>query len=191
MKIYTKTGDKGETALIGGKRLLKSELRLEAYGSVDELNSCLGIVGAFANHLRNQANLEPFCNDLVSQIHSIQNLLFSVGSHLACADAQFAKQLPVFDMGSVTVLELKMDEYTAALPELRNFILPGGSVLAAHLHLARTVCRRAERAVVRLHQKEPISEFIEVYLNRLSDFLFVAARYANFQQGQSDIVWKS
>lgn len=192
MKIYTKTGDSGETSLFGGKRVSKAELRLESYGTIDELNSSLGLVRAFLHTLRNQANLEPFATELNGVLEGIQIQLFTLGSHLACVDPKLQAKLPAPHPDAVEILERKMDQYTATLPELKNFILPGGGVVAAQFHLARTVCRRAERSVIRLHEeKEKIPEFAVIYLNRLSDFLFVAARYANHQQGLSDILWKA
>lgn len=191
MKIYTKVGDKGDTFLLGGTRVTKADLRLEAYGGIDELNASLGFVRAFVNSLKNQPNMSASCEDIDQQLAGIQNYLFTIGSHLACADEKLRAQLPPLSADPITALEQKIDDLTAHLPELKNFILPGGSVVGAGLHLARTICRRIERATVRYKKnQDPIDALIFQYLNRLSDFLFVLARYANQQQGIADIHWR-
>ncbi len=190
MKIYTKTGDQGSTSLVGGKRISKSDLRLEAYGSLDELNASLGFVRSFVLNLKNQANFAPLAEELEGKIQRIQNYLFTLGSHLACVDKNLLSKLPQFLDSEISWMELQMDELTEHLPELKNFILPGGAVVGSGLHLSRTLCRRAERCVVRLSQTETVEEHIVIYLNRLSDFLFVLARHANHQQGISDPIWQ-
>lgn len=179
MKIYTKTGDQGETSLYGGKRLPKSDLRLEAYGSVDELNSALGVCLA-------QDGSAPYAAALTS----VQQTLFLVGAELASA-AEAPTGLTLVSDQEITNLEQAIDRWQAELPKLTNFILPGGHLLASHLHLARTVARRAERAVVRLSQEQPVRPVLLKYLNRLSDYLFVMARQVNHQQGAGEVIWRA
>ena len=181
MRIYTKTGDAGETGLFGGGRVAKAHPRVVAYGDVDELNAALGVARATAP--------ENWAAELLEQI---QRDLFAVGAELAAPEpAKLAKTLAGHPIGEpdVTRLELAIDAHEEALPALREFILPGGAPKAASLHLARTVCRRAERAVVALGQDTRVSPFILQYLNRLSDLLFVLARAANAQAGRSDVRW--
>jgi cob(I)alamin adenosyltransferase len=181
MKIYTKTGDKGETGLFGGGRVPKDHPRVAAYGDVDELNSVLGMVRAAASNRFFDALLE-----------SIQRDLFALGGHLATPDpTRVAKSLEKGALSQERVVELErhMDEASLVLPPLRAFVLPAGTAVAASLHLARTVCRRAERGVVHLSHDEPVPELFIVYLNRLSDLLFTLARLANLQDGISDVTW--
>jgi cob(I)alamin adenosyltransferase len=180
MKIYTKTGDKGDTALFGGQRVPKDALRVEAYGTVDELNSVLGIVLADNNDTGVQMVLGP-----------IQMKLFALGAELATPDPNKASGVPHITGEDTTHLEGLIDSLGADLPPLRNFIVPGGTPAAARIHFARTVCRRAERAVVRLSRTEPVGEEAIVYLNRLSDLLFVLARYVNAKAGVQEVPWKS
>ena len=168
MKIYTKTGDRGQTGLIGGKRVSKASLRIEAYGSVDELNSASGVV-------LNQLEKVP----LHEKIRRIQNDL-----HLVCADLadpNLAGSTPRVSAAHVAALEKECDELEARLPALRQFILPGGAPAAAQLHWARTVARRAERRVVELAAQEEVNPYVIQYLNRLSDLLFLMARWVNVQ----------
>lgn len=181
MKIYTKTGDNGETSLFGGKRVWKDDLRIAAYGTVDELNAVIGI-----------ALTEIDDKELCSLLLSLQNELFVLGSDLATPLDKGNKGfvIPRIEKENYQRLELLIDKYEAKLPELKNFILPGGSKGAANLHLARTVCRRAEREVVSLSKNEEINSEVEIYLNRLSDLLFVLARYQNFITGTADINWQ-
>ncbi|MFH1867108.1 MAG: cob(I)yrinic acid a,c-diamide adenosyltransferase [Patescibacteria group bacterium] len=179
MKIYTKTGDRGITSLFGGKRVLKSDLRLECYGTVDELNAALGVV---LNHTGSE-----FCQKL---IEDIQKNLFVLGSELASSEGNLSSNLKLISEDSISSLEKTMDTIGKELPPLKNFILPGGSPLATHLHLARTICRRAERATVRLGQVETIRPEIIKYLNRLADLLFMVARQANHKLGKKEILWR-
>ncbi|MEW6196269.1 MAG: cob(I)yrinic acid a,c-diamide adenosyltransferase [Bacteroidota bacterium] len=181
MKIYTKTGDKGETSLFGGKRVLKDDPRLNAYGTVDELNSILGLTA-----------IEVQTDELKSIIKSIQNDLFTLGSDLATPMEKENKNfvIPRIDEKFSLRLESLIDKFDTQLPGLKNFILPGGSKGAGYLHLARTVCRRAEREVVSLSKVVDIGTHIIVYLNRLSDLLFVLARFENFSNGIEDISWQ-
>jgi cob(I)alamin adenosyltransferase len=180
MKIYTKTGDEGETSLFGGMRVPKDDLRVRAYGEVDELNAALGLAMAF----------EP--SD--SALASIQTDLFTIGAELATPDpAKLAKALnrsgAAIGGSGVAALENMIDHHEAKLKPLKNFILPGGTPKAAALHLARTICRRAERTVVALSHVEKINPAIVHYLNRLSDLLFVLARATNAQAGKPDVPW--
>jgi len=185
MKIYTKTGDEGSTSLVGGKRISKSHLRLEAYGTVDELNSAIGCARASSELTGKKAE---FIDTL---LENFQNELFNAGSRLACVDDRMLEKLPKIPMESIERMEKSIDQMTDELPPLKNFILPGGSEKAAHLHLARTVCRRAERLVVKLiDEGESVDPLSIKYLNRLSDCLFVLARYANHIAGVKDVVWK-
>jgi len=179
MKIYTKTGDDGTTGLFGGQRVAKYTLRIAAYGTVDELNSIIGIA---LTHKPTQTLKHP--------LEHVSSLLFTVGSDLATPLEPPAKyHIPRVEAAHVEWLEQLIDEFQEQLPELKNFILPGGSPLAAHLHHARTVCRRAERAAVELSHSENIGNIAVQFLNRLSDFLFVTARMANFLEGVDDIPW--
>ncbi len=181
MKIYTRSGDGGETSLFGGGRVEKSHRRVEAYGAVDELNAALGVASAIDPVDFERALLE-----------AIQADLFAIGSHLACRTPQKVAQAlerATLDPRRVAEMERRIDEADRELPELEHFILPAGTLKAAALHLARTVCRRAERAVVRLHGDEPVSEEFLRYLNRLSDLLFVLARLANRRAEVPDRPW--
>ena len=182
-KIYTRTGDAGDTGLFGGGRVPKHDLRVDAYGQVDELNAALGLALALEPH--------TFCRDL---LEGVQRDLFTVGAELATPDAtKLAKALkgPPVGPEQVAALEQAIDGYEAQVPALRQFILPGGAPKGAALHLARTVCRRAERAVVKLqreHQMGGLSSVVP-YLNRLSDLLFVLARVANHAAGAPEVTW--
>lgn len=193
-KIYTKGGDLGQTSLFGGPRVSKSHAALEAYGTIDELNALLGL------SLATSTNETLLCEtSLRETLLKIQNDLFSIGSHLACADEKWRSQLPALNDNCITNLENEIDSMTVTLPELREFILPGGDEVAAFLHVARTVCRRAERATVLFYEQAvphtPVSDehstkYIVKYLNRLSDFLFVAARFVNFKTNITEPKWK-
>lgn len=190
-KIYTGKGDQGKTGLVNGKQVSKSSARIAAYGTIDELNSILGMVGAQLQNSMKLANLSSFALHSLSEIQLVQNQLFCIGSHLACDDQSFCQRLPPLGQGLCERLENQIDEWTAVLPELKDFILPGGCESSATLHLARTVCRRAERAVTQLiDEGEWVESLIPIYLNRLSDYLFVFARYTNQQMGFADLIWK-
>ena len=180
-RIYTRTGDDGTTALGGGQRVPKDALRIEAYGTVDELNSVLGV--AMATGLVER---------LAEPVAVIQNELFHLGSDL-CVLEEDKEEMPVprIEARHVDALERLMDALNEELEPLANFVLPGGSLGAAHLHVARTVCRRAERLVVALAREEPVGELTVKYLNRLSDALFVMARYENRARGEEDVIWDS
>lgn len=181
MKIYTRTGDSGETGLFGGGRVSKHHHRVSAYGDVDELNSVLGVVRATEPTGFHDALFE-----------SIQRDLFSIGGHLATPDpekVEKALEKASLSEARITEFEQAIDAADERLTPLRAFVLPGGSPKAAALHLARTVCRRAERSVVALAHEESVPELFLVYLNRLSDLLFTLARAANVDAGQGDVTW--
>ena len=183
MKIYTKTGDDGETGLFGGGRVSKDSLRVAAYGAVDEVNAALGLARAL--------DPQEFADALLQRI---QRDLFTIGAELATPDpAKLRKALArsgaAIAESDVAALEDAIDSHESRLEPLKNFILPGGTPKAATLHLARTVCRRAERAVVALARDEQISPAILRYVNRLSDLLFVLARAANAHAGRPDVKW--
>ncbi|HUE95668.1 MAG TPA: cob(I)yrinic acid a,c-diamide adenosyltransferase [Longimicrobiaceae bacterium] len=184
MKIYTRTGDSGETALFGGGRVRKDHLRVEAYGEVDELNAVLGFVAAAAGAAGAGALLE--------RIHTVQEDLFAIGAHLATPDTaeKAASHLPPLPVARIAQMEGWIDEADARLTPLRNFILPGGTETAARLHLARATCRRAERRVAALLPAAPIDGGILMYLNRLSDLLFTWARTANRDASVEDVPWR-
>jgi len=178
MKIYTKTGDKGYTSLIGGVKVRKNNIRLEAYGTTDELNSHIGLVrdNLSDEHLRNM-------------LYDIQNNLFVIGSLLAAHPEKNKMQLPEINETDIEVLELEIDALTEKLPELTHFVLPGGHAFVSQCHIARTVCRRAERITVDLAENEPVAEIIIRYLNRLSDFLFTLCRWIAMQQNAEEVKW--
>jgi len=180
-KVYTRSGDDGTTGLGGGQRVPKDSPRIAAYGTVDELNSQIGAAIA--------AGLDP---EIGNRLSSIQNELFHLGSDLCTLEQDKAKRpVPVIGAGHVGALERWMDEMSTDLPPLENFVLPGGTPGAAHLHVARTVCRRAEREAIALSRIEKIGEHVVPYLNRLSDALFVAARFENRRRGAADVLWNS
>ena len=180
MKIYTKTGDAGETGLFGGARVSKASLRVEAYGQVDELNSAIGWARVPIS--------DPDLEDLLNQI---QNDLFEVGAELgSTAERKEKSAMPLIQDAQVTALERAIDTYEEGPPPLASFVLPGGSEGAARFHIARCVCRRAERSLVALGTLDTLRGELFRYLNRLSDLLFVLARHANHVAGVEDIPWK-
>jgi len=178
MKIYTKTGDLGETGLFGGRRVPKHHLRIEAYGTVDETNAVLGLAASRCS--------DP---ELCAAIQCVQSELFSVGADLATPLDVKSAHIVRVDESFVQRLEAEIDAWEEALPELKNFILPGGSEAGASLHFARTICRRAERAVTALAEQKTINPATQRYLNRLSDWLFVLARTANHRSGIAETAW--
>lgn len=181
-KIYTKTGDKGQTSLIGGTRVPKNHIRIESYGTVDELNSYLGLV----TDLNQDARINEW-------IREIQDRLFTLGAELATTPVKEVKmKLPDLHDSDITWLEELIDEMNEALPEMRSFILPGGCQAASVCHVARCICRRAERLCVGMkEQEEEVSDLILRYLNRLSDFLFVLSRYMTQLNGKEEIPWRA
>lgn len=180
-KVYTCTGDKGMTCLVGGVRIAKSSLRLEAYGTVDELNSHLGLLAAMIGE-----------GDDCVVLQRIQNTLFCVGTHLATDQSQTqlypSARLPE---GETAFMEQQIDVITAMLPETQGFILPGGCQAAAQAHVCRTVCRRAERCIMALSEMALVGSEILQYMNRLSDYLFVMAKKINFNNGRDEILWQN
>jgi len=182
MKIYTKTGDRGTTSLIGGTKVSKSHLRIDAYGTVDELNSWIGVV---SDHTSDEA--------LKKVLKEVQDRLFTIGSSLACDPEKEPKlKIPDLHEGDITFLESEIDRMSATLPEMKSFILPGGAPAVSFAHVARCVCRRAERLCVALQEVDlEVEDLVLKYLNRLSDHLFMLARYVGQQQGAEEIKWKA
>ena len=179
-KIYTKTGDAGTTALGGGQRVPKDDLRVEAYGTVDELNSVIGVAVAMG-----------LCEKLTNELKRIQNELFDLGSDLCFLEEDKKKwPLPQIEHRHITALESLIDEMTAVVGPLENFILPGGTLGASQLHVARTVCRRAERIVSTLAREQGVGDNVISYLNRLSDALFVMSRYENHVCNVPEPLWR-
>ncbi|MFA4852469.1 MAG: cob(I)yrinic acid a,c-diamide adenosyltransferase [Bacteroidales bacterium] len=179
-KIYTKTGDAGETSLIGGSRVPKHHIRIEAYGTVDELNSYIGLI-------RDQQINQHYKDVLLE----IQNKLFIAESLLASEKEEITKSLPGIKTEDISLLENEIDSMNKSLPELHSFILPGGHTTVSYCHIARCVCRRAERIVTSLSQNHPVDEIILKYLNRLSDYLFVLARKIAADNNTPEIHWKA
>jgi cob(I)alamin adenosyltransferase len=179
MKIYTKTGDSGSTGLFGGKRVSKDDARIEAYGTIDELNSWMGLLRDQEVNRSRQGFLA-----------SIQENLFVISSMLAAEPGNERIRIPKLDAGAVGMLEAAIDEMDRSLPEMRSFVLPGGHQSVSFCHVARTVCRRAERRLVTLYRQEEGDPQLLVYLNRLSDYLFVLARAMTQELGASETPWK-
>jgi cob(I)alamin adenosyltransferase len=180
MKIYTKTGDKGETSLIGGTRVPKHHIRIESYGTVDELNSWIGLI-----------NDQDIAQESKTILSEIQDRLFTIGSSLASDPEKSKMKIPDLHASDIELLENQIDKMNEMLPEMRHFILPGGHTSVSYCHLARCVCRRAERNVIHLHETEYVNEMVIVYLNRLSDYLFVLARFIGHQLNVNEIAWKA
>lgn len=178
-KIYTKTGDKGQTSLIGGTRLPKHHIRIEAYGTVDELNSHMGL-------LRDVIEDEATKQLLIS----IQDRLFTIGSHLAADPIKNKMVLPSLFEEDIVALEKAIDTIDALVPEMKSFVLPGGHIHVSYCHIARCVCRRAERAVLRLAENEKVEDIHFKYLNRLSDYLFMLSRHLTFINKAEELPWK-
>ena len=178
MKIYTKTGDKGQTALIGGTRVPKYHERIEAYGTVDELNSYVGLI---------------FCQDIGKEykalLKEIQDRLFTIGAVLATDPEKSRMKLPDLHESDIELLEKEMDKMNDALPPLKHFILPGGNTVVAYCHIARCVCRRAERITLQLAANTEVDQNVLIYLNRLSDFLFMLSRKLNHDANDEENIW--
>ncbi len=185
-RIYTKAGDGGLTRLVGGQKVRKDSPRIEAYGTVDELSACIGL----ARTILGATGAPTGAPELEAVLRRIQNELFNLGSDLATLPDDRHPQQPVIEERHVAALEAEIDGWNASLPELRSFVLPGGGAVAAHLHVARTVCRRAERLVVALMAIEPIGEQVLPYLNRLSDALFVMSRHTSRLYGEAEPLWE-
>jgi cob(I)alamin adenosyltransferase len=182
MKIYTKTGDNGTTALFGGERVLKSDIRVEAYGTIDELNSFLGLL------------IEKVqAHDISVYLASIQHILFNIGSVVATVDEKYIAKLPALHSADIDSLEQSMDKMNETLPAMTNFILPGGGEAASLAHICRTVCRRAERNLVYLASVQEVRKEVEfsiIFLNRLSDYFFVLSRKLAQLNGKNEVIWK-
>lgn len=179
--LYTRTGDTGETSLVGGQRVAKDSLRLESYGTVDELSSQLGVVAA----------AQGVSDEVKGQLQQIQNELFNIGGYLATAPGDAEPPCPSLEGGAmIQDLEGWIDTLDEQTPKIRAFVLPGGHPAAALAHVARTVCRRAERNILALSRKEHVDPAVIRFVNRLSDYLFAAARYINFTNGVAEIVWQ-
>lgn len=183
MSIYTKTGDAGDTSLYGGERRAKDDVRIEAYGAVDELNAHLGFCAAVLQ--------DPTLTDIHDILIRLQQCNFILGAQLARTETNEARKDPVITDQEVAFCEQIIDRLEGELPPLRNFILPGGSLGGAALHVARAVSRRAERAIIRLHKTEPVDATVIRYINRLSDLLFVLARAVNARAGVAETIWKN
>jgi cob(I)alamin adenosyltransferase len=182
-RIYTKTGDQGETGLFGGGRVAKDDERVDAYGEVDELNAALGLARSFARALQNVPELDQ-------QLQTLQEQLFTVGAVLATPRESAADgHIPHVRPEWITSMEARMDALDRVLPPLTHFVLPGGTDAASALHLARTICRRAERRVIPLHRSGHAPPELLVYLNRLSDLLFTLSRWCNQLAGRADVLW--
>ena len=179
MPIYTRFGDKGQTSLLGGEVVFKDETRVVAYGEIDELNAVLGVIIAACEY-----------QDITKMLNEIQKDLFTIGAELAFLPSNKKIRISHITADRVSDLENIIDKIEEQLTPLRNFILPGGTKLAALIHLARTVCRRAERSTISLNKKETINSEIIKYLNRLGDLLFVLARFANRKKRMREIIWK-
>lgn len=179
MKIYTKTGDKGKTSLIGGTRVSKSHLRIEAYGTVDELNSYIGLMSD-----------QPVNKTRLTVLKEIQDRLFTIGSSLASDPEKSKMKIPDLLEKDITLLESEMDKMNAALPELRAFVLPGGHPSISFGHIARTVCRRAERTVIALQEVDFVADLVIQYLNRLSDYLFTLCRTMHQDLDVAETPWQ-
>lgn len=185
-RVYTKTGDKGETGLVSGNRIPKSDIRIDLYGELDELNSRIGLCAS-------ELSMDLEFQQVVNFLHHIQSAIFDLGSNLACEIENRARyKLPQISDEFIADLELEIDKLDSELPELKNFILPGGSVTSAAIHVARTNTRTVERKLLMYYEKtkEELPQNSVIFLNRLSDYLFVLARYVNKQKGVDEINWK-
>ena len=182
-KVYTKGGDQGETSLVGGERVRKDALRISCYGTVDELNATIGLVLLALESAPGQETLHPI-------FIRVQNELFNLGAELATPDEDRRSRSPAVEARHIEALEAEIDQLNDELPALTSFVLPGGGAVSAHMHLARTVCRRAERLAVTLAAEEPVGDFAIRYLNRLSDALFVFGRWACMKAGREENLWR-
>ena len=179
MKVYTKTGDDGTTGLFGGARVPKHHIRIESYGTVDELNSYIGLV--------RHRDIDPFAKETLAEI---QDRLFTIGSILASDPSKSNLDVPDLHESDIEFLEKEIDRMNETLPEMRSFVLPGGNDTISFCHIARTVCRRAERLTVLLNENEPVAPIVIKYLNRLSDYLFVLSRKITQYNEGKEIPWK-
>lgn len=186
-KVYTRTGDKGKTRLAGGQQVWKDSLRVEAYGTVDELNAALGVVRVMN---KESGGASSSSDRLEEELRWVQNKLFDLGALLATAPGQTFKNMPTVTAKEIKRVEQLIDACQQELTPLKEFILPGGGKVSSFLHQARTICRRAERVCVRLAREEQVDPTIVIYLNRLSDALFVLARWVARTQGESEFLWE-
>jgi cob(I)alamin adenosyltransferase len=186
-KVYTKTGDKGETALVGGKRVPKDSLRIEAYGTIDELNSIVGLARAFNEEKLTDGDAHQFLDAVLRQI---QDELFDLGSELATPPEFFQEGMYRVGENEVRKIEQLIDKCQEELEPLKSFVLPGGGRIGAYLHQCRTVCRRAEREILRLSRAEALSEWPIKYVNRLSDLFFVLSRWISKKTGKDEYLWQ-
>ncbi len=184
-KIYTKTGDKGQTSLLGGTRVNKFDLRINAYGTVDELNAYLGLLRDLIASENTKLNKETYYNSLIE----IQDRLFTIGSHLAADPEKNKMALPPMHESDVTDLEKAIDAINDVVPPMKSFVLPGGHILVSHAHVARCICRRAERLVLELAEHEPVADLVKIYLNRLSDYIFMLSRGLATDLNANEIPW--
>jgi cob(I)alamin adenosyltransferase len=184
-KIYTKTGDKGQTSLLGGTRVNKFDLRINAYGTVDELNSYLGLLRDLIQAENIQIKSEVYRTMLIQ----IQDRLFTIGSHLAADPEKNKMALPPMHNSDVTDLELAIDKINELVPPMKSFVLPGGHILVSHAHVARCICRRAERIVLELSEQEKVEDLIIIYMNRLSDYIFMLSRGLAHDLNAEEIPW--
>tara|TARA_B100000945_G_C20359360_1_gene586336 strand:- start:399 stop:995 length:597 start_codon:yes stop_codon:yes gene_type:complete len=183
-KVYTRTGDSGQTRLVDGSKCYKDDLRVESYGTIDELNSCLGL----CSELLIDENTKLF-SEIIDFIYQVQNKLFNMGTQIAMPQTKQENDFPRLNASDVTGLENEIDKRNKDLSELTSFILPGGCKIAANLHIARNVCRRAERRLVSLHKNTPVEMVNLQYLNRLSDLLFVWSRYITISLNHDEKYW--
>ena len=186
-RVYTRTGDKGDTALVGGKRVLKDSPRIEAYGTVDELNAVIGLARVFNAERLTKGKDSRWLDEVLRRL---QNELFDLGSELATPEDAAYEGMHRVGAAEVTGLERLMDQCQKPLPPLKSFVLPGGGRVGGFLHQARTVCRRAERRILALSRVEPISEWPLKYVNRLSDLLFVLSRWVGKRLGETEYLWE-
>ena len=183
-KVYTRTGDSGNTRLVDQTSVLKSDIRVECYGEIDELNSSIGICLSLINSHSKEKK-----STLIDFLKKIQNDLFNLGTVLATSDEKLLEKFPKIEHEDIIHLEKKIDFYNKDLPELKSFILPSGNIVASHLHLARTICRRAERKCVILFNQVSLDQNVLKYLNRLSDLFFVLSRWINSQNEETEELW--
>jgi cob(I)alamin adenosyltransferase len=186
-KVYTRTGDRGETGLVGGKRVAKDSLRVEAYGTIDELNSIVGLARVFNEEIREASEAHEFLDGVLRQI---QDELFDIGSELATPPEFFTAGMYRVGDDEVKRLEKLMDQCQKDLEPLKSFVLPGGGRIGAYLHQCRTVCRRAERDILRLSRSEEVNPTLLKYVNRLSDLFFVLARWISKKMGEQEYLWQ-
>jgi cob(I)alamin adenosyltransferase len=186
-KVYTRTGDRGETALVGGKRVPKDSLRIEAYGAIDELNSIVGLARVFNEESLNTGEAHQFLDEVLCQI---QDQLFDIGSELATPAEFFQQGMYRVSKDEIDRLEKLMDKCQEDLEPLKSFVLPGGGRVGAYLHQSRTVCRRAERDILRLSREEEVNPDVLKYVNRLSDLFFVLSRWIAKQTGEQEYLWQ-